>query len=236
MQEFILKKKISHSAFSLIEVLVVLTVLGILTAIITHQYQDALQRASQSACQQNLRTIFHALHSYRMDFNRFPPADGVAGTQPAPNDTIYGCGPAASGYWSGVSLLLVKYGYCSEQCLFCPTLKKQYNHRIAAYPSCRSTDLGDGEVPRWQFLRYAYNSAATDAGGYQGGEHDLERHGDKNIWLVRCLHLDVAAFDPDRAIQFPHRLEPASGPFGRKLPGEYELTIQGSIRVRRVQN
>ena len=119
-----------------------------------------------------------------------------------PDYTAYGCGPAANGFWSGVSFLLAERGYCPEAALYCPTLRREHGRPVAAYPSCTGSELSGGEVPQWRFLRYAYNSAAADAGGYAGGENDIEKEWDSGIWLVRCLHLNVEEFNPDRAVAF----------------------------------
>jgi prepilin-type N-terminal cleavage/methylation domain-containing protein len=223
---------VRSQGFTLIELLIVVAILGILTALVGNNYLEALNRANQSACRQNLKTVFTALQSYRLDYGKFPPADGIADTQPHPAETAYGCGPAANGYWSGVSWLLVKYDYCSAGSLFCPTLKQKYNRLVAAYPTCRSSALEGKEVPQWHFLRYAYNGAAADAGGSIGGEQNVEKDWSRRVWLARCLHLDIAQFDPERAVPFPLRLHPQEDGAEGFLPGEHELTVLGDVRER----
>ncbi len=236
-----MKKPASHSAlvnrcgFTLIELLIAVVVLGILSAIVGANYLSAMERADAAACQQNLRTLHNALLSYRLDYNRFPPADGLADIKPQPGYTAYGCGPAANGFWSGVSLLLAEGGYCPEAALYCPMLRREHNRPVAAYPSCNGSNLSGKEVPQWRFLRYAYNSAAADAGGYAGGENNIETEWDADVWLVRCLHLNVEEFNPDRAVAFPVRIGPDETDPRRTWYGEFELTIHGAIRTRAVQ-
>ncbi len=224
-----------YNGFTLIELLIVVAIIGILAAVAGANFIDALQRADAAACQQNLHTIHTALQSYRLDFNHFPPADGMADTKPQPDKTAWGCGPAANGYWSGISLLLVKYDYCSTNSLYCPALKRTYDQHIPAYSSCGHTDLAGKEVPQWRFLRYAYNSGAVDTGGYLGGENNIEKDWRGDVWLVRCLHLNVGTFDPDRKISFPFRIEASRDNPNATWYGEYELTVLGDIRLRKVQ-
>ncbi|MBN2327351.1 MAG: type II secretion system protein [Candidatus Omnitrophica bacterium] len=223
-----------RSGFTLIELLAAVSVISILAAILGANYIHAVHRADAAACQQNLRTVFTALQSYRLDYNHFPPADGVADAQARPDHTEYGCGPAANGFWSGVSLLLAKYHFCSEESLYCPALKRRYQNSIEAWPGCRDTQFAGRQAPQWRFLRFAYNNAAADAGGYSGGEHNIDAIIDDDVWLVRCLHVDVSQFDPARAIPFPFEIEPDEDHPGKTGRGEYELTLHGSIRMRRV--
>ena len=67
--------------FTLLELLIATAILGLLTAIAGLHYLDSIGRADAAKCQQQLRTIRTALLSYRLDHNRFPPADGTADTQ-----------------------------------------------------------------------------------------------------------------------------------------------------------
>ncbi len=224
-----------NHGFTLIELLVVVGILGILASIVTSNYLQAIERAERAACQQNLRTIHTALNAYRLDYNHFPPADGIADVVPHPDQTAWGCGPSANGYWSGVSLLLVKYNYCQESSLYCPALKRQNQQPIDAWPSCRDTEFAGKEVPQWRFLRYAYNAAATDVGGYKGGDHNIEKDWSSSVWLVRCMSIDMGQYDPDREMRFPFRIKQDEDNPNLTWYGEFELTLHGTIRERAVQ-
>ncbi len=221
--------------FTLIELLIVAAVIGILAAIAGGNYVEAIHRADSTACMQSLRTIHTALLAYRADCNRFPPADGIADTRPRPDATAWGCGPSANGYWSGVSLLLAKGDYCPEETLYCPALKRAHHYSVEAYPTCGDSSLVGKNVPAWRFLRFAYNNAAVDVGGSAGGESNIERDWGVDVWLVRCLHVDVEPFDPERAVRFPFRFEPDDGHPGLVQYGEYELTLHGTILERPVR-
>lgn len=225
--------------FTLIELLVVVAIIGILASILSANMSDSLRRADDAACKANLHSLFVAMHAYRLDYNQFPLADGVADTKPQPEKTGWGCGPAANGYWSGVPITLAKLGYCSESCLYCPALKRQNGHLIEAHSSCGDSSFSGKEVPQWRFLRYAYNRTAQETGG---PDHESEAIGLSNIdrntkdaWLASCMHVDVGQYYREREIRFPHRIEiDAERPDLARF-GEYEVTINGNIRERAVQ-
>lgn len=180
----------NRMGFTLIELLVVVAILGVLTAIAAYNFALATERARQVECASRLRTIGYALYAYRIDYDNYPLADGIAGDFPTPLQTDFGNGPAGNGYWDGVSLLLIEYGYIQDRAtLYCPALELRYRDRR-------------------DHLRYAYNSSTADAGGYEGGQNNIfsDSH---DIWLARCLWLDPDANGAGRrrAIQFPHGLD-----------------------------
>lgn len=227
------------TGFTLIELLVVVAIIGILASIVSANYLDALRRADDSACKQNLHSLFLAMQTYRLDYGSFPLADGVADTRPRPETTAWGCGPAANGYWTGVPLILAELGYCAESNLYCPALKRQHGQLIEAYSGCSQSAFAGKQVPQWRFLRYAYNRAALDTGG---PDHESEAIGlfdvDQNaedVWLIRCMHVDVGEFYRERDIRFPHRIEIDEERPDLARFGEHEVTVNGNIRERAVQ-
>lgn len=179
---------ISHSpggAFTLIELLIVVAIIAILAAVAIVNMQLASGRALSARCKSNLRTIDYALKAYRVDYNRYPFADGTAGDEPNPN-TEFRNGPAANGSWSGVSLLLVKYHYMSDaRNLYCPVYARRFKTRLMN-------------------LRYAYNNAAPDVGGTVGGANNVDKD-TSDIWLCRCLWVPSEyGFRPSEKIPYPH--------------------------------
>jgi prepilin-type N-terminal cleavage/methylation domain-containing protein len=62
-----------RSAFTLIEVLVVITVIGVLFAILLPSLFEARQNAKNMLCKNNLRSFALADLNYLADFKRFPP-------------------------------------------------------------------------------------------------------------------------------------------------------------------
>jgi len=176
--------------FTLIELLIVVAIISILASIAYYNFALAADRARQVECASRLKTIGYALYAYRLDCNNYPLADGVAGDLPSPLETDFGNGPAGNGYWNGISLLLVQYGYIQDpNVLYCPALEKRYHERR-------------------DHLRYAYNCSTADAGGYQGSDNNIfSESGD--IWLVRCLYLHPSSNGAGRRrpIGFPHGLD-----------------------------
>ena len=62
-------KKRAPRAFTLIEILIVVVILGILAAVVVPQFTDASSEAKLSALQTNLHTIRSQLQLYRMQHN-----------------------------------------------------------------------------------------------------------------------------------------------------------------------
>ena len=68
-------------AMTLIEVLVVITIIGLLAGLLIPAVQGAREAARRAQCVANLRQIGIALNSYHADHNRFPPGVRTARTQ-----------------------------------------------------------------------------------------------------------------------------------------------------------
>lgn len=197
----------SRSGFTLLELLIAAAIVALLCAVALVNFQHAKGRANQARCASNLKAIAYALYAYKLDLNRYPLADGIAGLMESMGQTSPGNGPAANGSWDGVPRVLVRLGYLSsDQYLFCPTYREQFK----------------GE--RLQRFRYAYNNSAADTGGTIGAPNDIDRDA-HDIWLARCLWVPVEySFHPQaNDVAYPH---------GEAYDRENVLMSNGRVELR----
>lgn len=72
----------NNSAFTLIELLIVVAIIGILAAIAIPNFLNAQIRAKTSRAKADMRTIALGIETYYVDWNQYPMNDGRYGTTP----------------------------------------------------------------------------------------------------------------------------------------------------------
>jgi len=165
------------SAFTLIELLIVVAIIAILAAIAVVNLRQALERSYIASNSANMRTIAVGLQIYLTDFGKLPPADREAGPFQSHTTafTNTGNGPAGGGSWDGIPWLLLDNGYVeNEKYFFNPKYLKEF----------RAGETIRGNHPRYHNFRYAYNASALSSGGLAGGSI---LSGDQ--WVLRDLHI-----------------------------------------------
>ena len=63
-----------HKAFTLVEILIVVVILGILTAIVVPQFAHATQDAQVGNIQTQLQTIRAQIELFKVNYNGYPPS------------------------------------------------------------------------------------------------------------------------------------------------------------------
>lgn len=80
------RRNTNRSAFTLIELLLVLVILGVLAAMVVPKFTNRSQQARETAAKTNLSTISTALDAFEIDNGRYPTTDEQLGallTSPA---------------------------------------------------------------------------------------------------------------------------------------------------------
>lgn len=102
-----------HHAFTLVELLVVITIIGILIALLLPAVQSAREAARRAACNNNLKQLAMGVHNYQDSFSALPLGYGIIKAN-------FGSGAAGSGNWSWALRLYpyVEQGSLLENCNF----------------------------------------------------------------------------------------------------------------------
>ena len=109
--------RIGHRrAFTLIELLVVIAIIGILIALLLPAVQAAREAARKAACNNNVKQLSLALHTYHNLHKMYPINWGVVMTDPTPASVV---APTAAGSPAGFSWL----------CMILPLVEEEGTYR-----------------------------------------------------------------------------------------------------------
>jgi prepilin-type N-terminal cleavage/methylation domain-containing protein len=167
----------SRQGFTLVELLVVISIIVVLMAILFPAFQSAREKARQTRCITNLHAIDIALKAYLQDYRRFP-------FPPEYNGTRYVGGPAA---------LYPDY-IQDHEAMVCPADRKIDGVVSAANASNYCSYAGVTDDPasdKWGFLAVGgaapasalqrlYNWGGYDAIGFDESTYDTT----KNVWVL----------------------------------------------------
>ncbi|MDX2176479.1 MAG: type II secretion system protein [Candidatus Sumerlaeia bacterium] len=213
----------ARRAFTLIELLIVVSIVAILAAIGLVNFRTASERAWKSSDMANLRTVMTGLQTYYVDHGTLPPGDREAGPFPSHGRqfTAVGNGPAAGGSWDGVPWLLVEEGYVQNwRTLFNPKFLRLYG----------ALETVRGGHPRYHNFRYAYNASALSSGGVTGGTGNVNSGA---VWILRNVW--VAAEDGWYGASAPSYPADYQFPWGEgAAEGTLEHAVFSDFAVRTV--
>lgn len=143
------KCKMLKKGFTLVELLVVISILGVLAGLVISNVQGIRERARDSQRKSDLQQIKEALRMYKNDFGTYPVGD------PVDDYTIEGCGSG------GVSI-------CFWGNKFMTTTNTVYISPLPNDPSNTATSprcyfyVSGGSSPRDNFALYAVLENASD--------------------------------------------------------------------------
>ena len=216
--------------FTLIEVLIVVAIVGILSAIAVPNFARALERSLIASDASNMRVIGSAIVTYYIEQGNYPPGDSTAGGFQSHLTSNFGNAPAAGGNWSAVPWVLYDLGYVNDwQTLICPKYVRLYKSGVTLQPEMGET------WQKYHNFRYAYNASAlspffnyiTEGGDvYCADSANMYDNG----WILRDLFIPSEMFyvdgwgTPPYDWQFPW----GDGEFENKI----ELVMKPDMVVR----
>jgi prepilin-type N-terminal cleavage/methylation domain-containing protein/prepilin-type processing-associated H-X9-DG protein len=160
-----------EAAFTLMELLVVLAIIAVLTAIVVPMLRASIAASRRAACVSNLRQIGVGIAAYAADNNGQIPYGPKAPPFTNPLDFYPSTGAPTSllslqsGAPVGLGLLLSPYLTKNPNVLFCPGADQPVN--VAA----QLAKVGKGQAQSSYYYRHGSNSNLFDPGGIPPTPH-----------------------------------------------------------------
>ncbi|MDD2706953.1 MAG: prepilin-type N-terminal cleavage/methylation domain-containing protein [Verrucomicrobiae bacterium] len=148
-----------HSAFTLTELLVVITILSIMSALLMPALSQAREKARQITCMNNLRQLGASIAAYATEYDDWLPLVDNGGSSPLPD--------AASSSWIYCIPLMRNIGVNdiakNKTALRCPSDKtpQSYYSGAVLVSYCANYNAGSSWVGRYKKLSEFSNPSAT---------------------------------------------------------------------------
>jgi len=160
--------------FTLVELLVVITIIGILISMLLPAVQAAREAARRTQCDNNLKQLGLAMHHHHDVFARFPSAGWGYGWQPEPDR---GTGADQPGGWAYAILDYIEqgslhdlgYGGTPSGVAAANADRNQYPLALFLCPSRRQTQLF---INRWNCFANCDDTRKTSRGDYAANAGD----------------------------------------------------------------
>ena len=166
----------SRSGFTLVELLVVISIIVVLMAILFPAFQSAREKARQTRCISNLHSLDVAMKTYLQDYRRFPP--------PPYYD------PVGQRYIGGPAALYPDY-IQSHETMVCPADRKIDGVVSAANASNYCTYAGVAEDPtggKWDFLQLDGSSPPANGDLTKARQRLYNWGGYNNLGFDDCIY------------------------------------------------
>lgn len=222
-------KRIDHTGFTLVELLTVIAIIAVLTAIIVPTYSKVQKVASRARCAANLQQIATAVNKYRMDHKRFPASlFELAAGKYITDSKFVGCsedeeqpGPLTSAQTVNGKQVLAQSSYDAVEYLGgTHSVFNYYGYSAGTGTTPAGMELGPAESPYWKYRHGVSTSLPTGITSWDNYPCLYNRNAPGTTILTHCIfHRDSQLEPPTRddvdvAVRLDGHLEKALRPLG----------------------